>query len=164
MNNNKTLNEKIEMDLMNLNKEDMNYITDIIPVDISKFNLLLDKITTVVFTLEKFLLIDYPQTHDYMHNGDTFYNREYYEKEEYYLCIKDDNYKDIKIARILNSSDEQCIVVNPNYLEFIKENLNTINSKILEKFIEYKINRDLDISNYKILSIDEICNIKNIQC
>lgn len=42
MNNNKTLNEKIEMDLINLNKEYIDYITDIIPVDISKFNLFLD--------------------------------------------------------------------------------------------------------------------------
>ena len=30
------------MDLINLNKEYIDYITDIIPVDISKFNLFLD--------------------------------------------------------------------------------------------------------------------------
>ena len=146
--------KKIEQDLESIYNNEP-WITEIKPIHFTDFNLYLGKsIGTIVLNYQKNIVFDYPQKNDYYHDGTTTYDIEYNEVEEYYLSL--DNMDKTKIARIINSNDGKFIVINPNYLEFIKENVNVINEKMSEKFNEYNMQKSLlNLSEFALITTDD---------
>lgn len=145
--------KKVEQILESIyNNED--WITEVKPIHSTDFNLYINKsVGTIVLNYQKNILFNYPQQQDYCHDGTRIYDIEYSISEEYYLSLYNAN--NTKIARIINSSDGKLIVVNPNYLEFVKENIDVINTKMIEKFNEYNMQKSLlNLSEFTLITTD----------
>lgn len=145
--------KKVEQDLENIyNNED--WITEVKPIHSTDFNIHINKsANTIILTYEKKIIFHYPQYQDYYHDGTKIYDMEYSISEEYYLSLY--NADSTKIARIINLHDEKFIVVNPNYLELIKENIDVINAKMVEKFNEFNMQKKvLNLSEFTLITTD----------